>query len=119
MSIFPCAKVIGNHYKRDYLGNFDVFLVGIGTSMDEKARFYLFQKNKENRFPNNEEISDRLVALSMLFGSSVNIHTTQKQFKKAYPELSRRPSLLIHSHPAEISKEGLKIQTFKPEQPVI
>jgi len=118
MSIFPNANVVGNFYKLDYLGCFDVFLVGIGNNVDEKGRFYIYKKNKENRFPNKEEVSDRLVALSMLYGSSTNISTTQTQYKRSYPELSRKPSVLFHENPAQLSKEGEKIKNYKPDVPV-
>jgi len=94
-------------------------LIGIGQTLDTRGRYYLFQKNKEKRFPNKEEITDKLVALSMLYGSSNNINTTQIQYKKSYPELSRKPSMLLHEHPAKLSEQGQKIKNFKPPVPVL
>ncbi len=108
----------GNFYKLDYLACFDVFLVGVGPLLDERGRFYIFSKRVENRFPTKYEISDKLIAMAMLYGSSKNIFSTQVQHKKSYPELSRKPSLLCHDLPAQLSDQGQKIKNYKPPQPV-
>jgi hypothetical protein len=103
--IFPNATVIGNHDKIEYLGCFDVYLRGVGPLLDEDGKYFLFRKKNENRFPTNEEVSDKLVALSMLYGSSTNISQAQHQYKRAYTE-TQKSNVDKHVYPAVLSEEG-------------
>jgi hypothetical protein len=60
------------------------------------------------RFPKDYEITDRLVALSMLYGSSLNMEAAQSQYIKAYTNSIPRQNLDAHDHPCSLSEEAEK-----------
>lgn len=105
-SIFPNAVIEGNYDEPEHLSSFDVYLHGLGPTFDEKNRFYLFEKKVKKRFPITNEIVDKLIALSLIYGGSINMATIQKNFYKnnTFPN----PSKLFHHHPTELSAEAEK-----------
>ena len=80
-SMFPNAKVYGNYDDLEYYGCFDVYIHGIGPFFDNKGRYFLFKKNARGRFPRITELTDKLVALSMVYGGSISMEKAQVQFK--------------------------------------
>ncbi len=115
-SVFPNIQISGNHDKIDYLGCFDVYIRGVGPLLDEEGRYFIFKKKMENRFPTNEDISDKLVALSMLYGSSTNISQAQNQYKKHCQEGKKNRDK--HEYPAVLTEGGEAVKNRKLEQPV-
>ena len=107
--------------KLDYLGCFDVYIRGVGPLLDSQGRYYIFRKKDENRFPLNEEISDKLVALSMLYGSSTNIGQAQNQYMRAFMlnEIGVNLNKDKHEYPAVLTEGGEKEKNSKTEQPVL
>lgn len=81
---FPNCRILGNSEKPEYLGVFDIYLRGVGASQDNQGRFFIFRKKEAKCFPNSCDIGDKLIALVMLYGSSINLEAAQTQFKKAY-----------------------------------
>lgn len=113
--MFPNVIVTGNYDPTEYYGCFDVYLKGVGPLLDEKGRYFLFKQRDYSRFPRNEEISDKLVALSMLYGSTTNISFAQKQYKNANRD--DQPSKNRHGYPAELSPEAEFAKNNRPQKP--
>jgi hypothetical protein len=111
--------LVGNNDAIDYFGCFDVYIRGVGPILDEEGRYFLFRKKNENRFPTMEEISDKLVALSMLYGSSTNISQAQLQYKRAYMETHTKVNKDKHGYPGSLTEGGEKEKNTVPEKPVI
>ena len=114
-SVFPNVNLIGNYDDLDYFGQFDVYLHGLGPVFDEKSRFFLFKKNKSGRFPNPTEIIDKLVALAMIYGSSLNMESAQMQFLNE--QTIGKRSKFCHEFPCELSEkaEEAKKESMKPK----
>ncbi len=107
-SVFPNIKIVGNVEKPEYFGCFDVFLRGVGPRLDEKGRYFLFRKNTMKRFPSAREVSDKLIAMAMLYGSSHNMEAAQSQYMKAYQEEFSRIFSKAHEFPHSLCEEGEK-----------
>jgi len=116
--VFPNLRIVGNEDKLEYLGCFDVYINGVGPLLDNDGRYYLFRKKNENRFPTTEEIADKLVALSMLYGSSTNIAQAQNQYKLAFNESTyqRQRNQDKHEYPACLTDGGEKEKKSKFEE---
>lgn len=114
-SVFPNVNLIGNYDDLDYFGQFDIYLHGLGPVFDEKSRFFLFKKNKSGRFPNPTEIIDKLVALAMIYGSSLNMESAQMQFLNE--QTIGKRSKFCHEFPCELSEkaEEAKKESMKPK----
>lgn len=104
---FPNAKVIGNFDKLSYYGQFDVYLRGVGHTLDSEYRNFIFNKRESRRFPSNTDILDTLIALSMLYGSSVNMELSQTAFMKEFKGIFK-PSKFKHEYPAELTSEAVE-----------
>ena len=102
---FPNSRIVGNYDKLEYYGSFDVYLRGVGSKQDEYGRFFLFSKRYKKSFPNSTDICDKLIALIMLYGSSLNLEAAQNQYMKAYQGLFK-PSTKLHGFPVDLSDEG-------------
>lgn len=102
---FPNCNIIGNFDDLSYYGQFDVYIRGVGPIQDDEHRCFLFSKYKAKRFPNDFEISDKLIALSMLYGGSINMELTQSSFLNANKS-NIKPSKHMHDYPAILSNEG-------------
>jgi len=74
--------------------------------LDEKGRYWIFSKKLAKKFPTKSEILDKLITLSMLYGSSINMEAAQNQYIKAYSHYLPRPSPNIHEHPGDLSPEA-------------
>lgn len=108
-NVFPNVKVIGNYGKPEYYGCFDVYLRGVGPSVDEKIRYFIYRKINTKRFPTKYEIIDRLIALALLYGSSINMQAAQIQYLKAYKDdFNSKPFKKIHEHPITYSEDAEK-----------
>ena len=108
--MFPNIKIIGNYDDLEYYGCFDVYIHGIGPFFDNKGRYFLFKKIAKGRFPKVTEITDKLVALSMVYGGSINIEKSQNQFLKENAEIVGKKSKFIHDHPAYYSDKADEIK---------
>lgn len=100
--------MIGNYDKTEYYGQFDVYLRGVGSNPDSKGRYYVYRKLDTKAFPSKEEITDRIIALVLIYGSSVNIEAAQQQYFKTHQ--LPKPSDKKHDFPANLSEEGEKIK---------
>lgn len=109
-SIFTNIKIIGNYEKPEYLGSFDVYIRGLGTNLDSKGRLFLYRKIEKGRFPNKEEILDKMIALCMLYGSSKNLEIAQKQFYKVSEGQYPTNKKIIHEHPMDVPEMAQKIK---------
>ena len=94
--IFPNSIIIGNLDERAYLGNFDVYLRGTGLPGDALGRYFIFRKRDTNAFPTAWAIIDKLIALSIMYGTSMNIERAQVDDINDI----RRPE--THEHPVDI-----------------
>ena len=104
--IFPNIKIIGNYAKPEYLGCFDVYLKGVGPRLDEKNRYFIYRKINTKKFPTKYDIIDILIALTMLYGSSVNMQAAQIQFLRAYKTNFAKPFKYVHDHPITYSDDA-------------
>ena len=109
MSYFPKSIVIGNYDDLEYFGSFDIYLHGLGPFFDDKGRYFLFKKQKKGRFPKIQEIIDKLIALSIVYGSSINLEAAQNQFFKDNKNILTM-SKHNHSYPAELSEKANQIK---------
>lgn len=105
---FPNILVVGNYSKPEYLGCFDVYLRGVSPRLEDKDKYYLYRKLETKKFPTTKDISDKLIALIMIYGSSFNMEAAQKQHLKAYPEKFAKLFKNAHEHPLQLSEEGEK-----------
>ena len=115
---FPNCKVIGNLDEREYLGNFDVYLRHTGLPSDYKGRYMIFSKREAKKFPSVSDIMDKLVCLSIMFGSSKDVEKAQSEDIKEDTVKSK----LMHEHPATLSEKAEKIKQSllnkKPEEKI-
>ena len=109
-AMFPNAIILGNYDDLEYYGCFDVYIHGIGPFFDNKGRYFLFKKIARGRFPKVTEITDKLVALSMVYGGSINMNKSQKQFLSENPEIIGKKSKFCHEHPAYYSDKADEIK---------
>ena len=108
--MFPNIKISGNYDDLEYYGCFDVYIHGIGPFFDNKGRYFLFKKNAKGRFPKITEITDKLVALSIVYGGSINMERAQKQFICENSEIIGKKSKYIHGHPTYYSDKADEIK---------
>ena len=113
---FPNLNILGNYDKIDHLGCFDVYIRGVGPKLDDNGRFYLFSKKLAKRFPTKNEILDKLITLSILYGSSCNMESAQAQYIKAYTSYLPKQNPLMHEHPTTLSEEGEKEKAIQAPQ---
>ena len=99
---FPNCDVYGNYDNLEYFGQFDVYVRGLGPFFDEQGRFFIFKKQKIGRFPKINEIIDKLITLSIVYGGSINMESAQKQFLK---ENEFKKSKFFHELPAYYSEK--------------
>ena len=115
---FPNCNVIGNLDEREYLGNFDVYLRYTGLPSNYKNRYMIYSKRETKKFPSNTDILDKLICLSIMFGSSKDVEKAQSEDIKE--DLYK--SKYYHEHPAQLSAEGEKIKqnllNKKPEEKI-
>ena len=109
-NMFPNAKVYGNYDDLEYYGCFDVYIHGIGPFFDNKGRYFLFKKNARGRFPRITELTDKLVALAMVYGGSINMEKAQVQFKTENNSVIGKKSKNFHESPAILSQKGEEIK---------
>ena len=114
-SDFPNIKIIGNFDTLSYYGCFDIYIRGVGPHQDDENRYFLFILKEKKRFPTSIEISDKLITLSMLYGSSVNMAITQSSFLKSCKD-SLRPSRFCHEYPADLNENAEKHKELIEEQ---
>ena len=108
--MFPNAKIYGNYDDLEYFGCFDVYIHGIGPFFDNKGRYFLFKRNAKGRFPRITELTDRLVALSMVYGGSINMEKAQRQFISENASIIGKKSRYFHENPAILSAKGEEIK---------
>ena len=109
-NMFPNAKVYGNYDDLEYYGCFDVYIHGIGPFFDNKGRYFLFKKNARGRFPRITELTDKLVALAMVYGGSINMEKAQVQFNTENNSVIGKKSKNFHESPAILSQKGEEIK---------
>jgi hypothetical protein len=105
---FPNVKVFGNYDKLNHLGCFDIYIRGIGPVLDEKGRYWIFSKKLTKKFPTKTEILDKLITLSMLYGSSINMEVAQNQYIRAYSNILPKQNPDMHEHPCSLSADAEK-----------
>ena len=108
--MFPNAKIYGNYDDLEYYGCFDVYIHGIGPFFDNKGRYFLFKKNARGRFPRITELTDKLVALSMVYGGSINMEKAQIQFNNENINIIGKKSKFMHESPAILSQKAEEIK---------
>ncbi len=104
---FPNCTIYGNYDYLEYFGQFDVYLRGIGPFFDEQGRYFIFKKQQVNKFPKINEIIDKLIALSIVYGGSINMESAQKQFLKENYGMFKK-SIFFHGLPAEYSEKCIE-----------
>lgn len=59
-SLFPNANIIGNYEKAGLLGEFEVYVRGLGfkSQRDQMDRYFIFRKSQKGRFPSKEDVLD-------------------------------------------------------------
>ena len=103
---FPNAIVIGNLDEQEYLSNFDVYLRHTGLPCDNKGRYVVYCKRDTNKFPSITDIVDKLICLSIMYGSSMNVEKAQSEDLKEDMVKSK----ICHEHPATLSDKAEKIK---------
>ena len=104
---FDKCQIIGNLDEREYLGNFDVYLRYTGLPSDYKGRYMIYSKKETKKFPTVTDIMDKLVCLSIMFGSSKDVEKAQDEDIK---EDTVPKSKYYHEYPATLSEKGEKIK---------
>ena len=99
-------KILGNFDKQNHLGCFDIYIRGIGPVLDERGRYWIFSKKIAKKFPTKNEILDKFITLSMLYGSSISMDTAQNQYIKAYSNYLPRQNPRMHDHPEDLCPEA-------------
>ena len=74
--------------------------------LDDRGRYWIFSKKIEKKFPTKFQILDKLITLSMLYGSSVNMEAAQHQYIKAYSHYLPKQNPKMHDHPGDLSPEA-------------
>ena len=112
---FPNAVVIGNLDEQEYLSNFDVYLRHTGLPCDSNGRYIVYCKRETKQFPSVTDIVDKLICLSIMYGSSMNVEKAQFEDLKADMSKSKN----CHEHPVTLSEKAEKIKqkitSKKPE----
>lgn len=103
---FPNATVIGNLDEQEYLSNFDVYLRHTGLPCDYKGRYVVYCKHDTKQFPSVTDIVDKLICLSIMYGSSMNVEKAQYEDLKA----DMIKSKICHEHPVTLSEKAEKIK---------
>lgn len=72
LSVFPNAVINGNHEKPSCLGEFEIYLRGAGfqSQRDSFDRFFLYKKSQKGRFPDRNDVLDKLICIVLLYGDS-------------------------------------------------
>ena len=103
---FPNAVVIGNLDEQEYLSNFDVYLRHTGLPCDYKGRYVVYCKHDTKQFPSVTDIVDKLICLSIMYGSSMNVEKAQYEDLKSDIIKSK----ICHEHPVTLSEIAEKIK---------
>jgi len=58
--IFSNVEIIGNYELPDHIGEFEVYLRGLGfkSKRDNLDRYFIYRKSQSGRFPDKNEILD-------------------------------------------------------------
>ncbi len=75
---------------------------------DDLGRYFLYRKLNSKKFPNDKDITDKLVALSMIYGSSINMQAAQTQWYRAYYTNLPKKSPDAHEFPHDLPDEAEK-----------
>jgi len=113
-TVFPNIKILGNYYSLEYFGAFDVYIRGISpmSAKDNEgnvSKYCLFNKKEKKKFPSSYEITDKLIALSLLYGGSMNLEVRQTSFINN-EDLSVQ-SKDMHDYPCDIPAEAEEHKT--------
>ena len=116
---FPNAIIIGNLDKQEYLSNFDVYLRNTGLPCDIKGRYFIYSKRETLKFPTATDILDKLICLSIMYGSSMNVEKAQHEDLRNEMAKSKK----CHEYPAppleEIAEKiKQKVLAKIPEQKI-
>ena len=106
-SKFPNSTIIGNLDEQEYYGNFDVYLINTGLPSEEKNKYFIYKKKIKKKFPSINEILDKLICLTIMYGSSLNVEKAQLDPFKP-DELVKLK--ITHEYPAELSEKAEKIR---------
>ena len=93
-----------------------MYLRGVGTNLDPKGRLFLYRKIEKGKFPSKDDILDKLIALSMLYGSSKNLEIAQKQFLKNTEGQFPMNNKIVHVHPMDVPEMAQKIKEDKEKK---
>lgn len=104
-NVFPNSTIIGNLDMPEYLSNFDVYLRGTGLPSDERGKYYIYSKRDTKKFPSTYDVVDKLITLAVIYGSSLNVESAQKN------DLDECRIEITHDHPASLSPEAEKVKT--------
>ena len=113
IEFFPKAIIIGNLDPIENFGIFDVYLRGIGLpTNDPMGRYFIYKKSEVLKFPTTNDITDKLVALSILFGGSLNIQSAQSKVIGQEEKIK-----ITHSYPYDLPEENAKaIEEIKAKE---
>ena len=75
-----------------------------------EGRYFLFKKNARGRFPRITELTDKLVALSMVYGGSINMEKAQSQFILENNSIIGKKSKYFHESPAVLTPKAEEIK---------
>ena len=103
---FPNSTIIGNLDEREYYSNFDVYLRNTGIPSDIKGRYIIYSKYETKQFPSVNDVIDKLICLSIMYGSSMNVE--KAQLDDVQEEVIK--SKYYHEFPASLSDTAEKIK---------
>ena len=67
------------------------------------GRYFIYKKSEVLKFPNTNDITDKLFALSILFGGSLNIQSAQSKVIGQEEKIK-----ITHSYPYDLPEENAK-----------
>ena len=101
--------MVGNHERPSNLGEFEVYLRGLGFKnlRDHYDRFFLYRKSQTGVFPDHTKIVDKLICIILLYGDTNKVALEQQEVQQLYqgpPAFKKQ-----HDHPCDLP-ENIKKQ---------
>ena len=117
-NVFPNSVIIGNLDKQEYLSNFDVYLRHTGLPCDYKGRYVIYCKRDTLKFPTATDVLDKLVCLSIMYGSSMNVEKAQSEDLKSDMAKSKICHEYPYPLPEKVEKIKQRVLAKVPEQKI-
>ena len=117
-NVFQNAVIIGNLDEQEYLSNFDVYLRNTGLPCDAKGRYVVYCKRDTLKFPTVTDVLDKLVCLSIMYGSSMNVEKAQSEDLKSGISKCKQCHEYPYPLPEKLEKIKQKVLAKVPEQKI-